>query len=195
MTGIVRIRRAQPDDADFLGMMLVEAGGGVFEILLDGAAPGATPAQIMAEAARQTEGAFSHRNAIVLEHDEAAAGSLTAFPADQFESDQSALIPPERRIYIDAIRTILDTGSWYIAAMAILPEHRGRHLGGTLLEATIAQARERGFARVSLHVWAANAAALSLYFRLGFTRTGDASVPPHPRLRHGENVLALTKVL
>jgi ribosomal protein S18 acetylase RimI-like enzyme len=195
MTGAVRIRRAQPDDADFLGMMLVEAGGGVFEILLDGVAPGATPAQIMAEAARQKDGAFSYRNAIIAMRDGVASGSLTAFAANQFGSDESTLIPPDRRIYIDAIRTILDTGSWYIAAMAILPEQRRRHLGVALLKANLAQAREHGFDRVSLHVWTANVAALSLYLRLGFSGTGSTRVPPHPQLHHGESILALTKLL
>jgi ribosomal protein S18 acetylase RimI-like enzyme len=195
MTNTVRIRRAQPDDADLLGMMLVEAGGGVFEILLDGVSPGATPAQIMAEAARQKEGAFSYCNAIVVERNGVPSGSLTAFPADQFGSEESPLIPANRRVYIDAIRTILDTGSWYIAAMAILSEQRGQHLGGALLTATFVQAREQGFDRVSLHVWTANVTALSLYLRLGFTEMGATRVPPHPQLRHGDSILALTKLL
>jgi pimeloyl-ACP methyl ester carboxylesterase len=97
--------------------------------------------------------------------------------------------------HIDAMRTLLDLGSWHVAAVAIRPEQRRRHLGGRLLTATFAQAREQGFERVSLHVWTANTTALGLYLRLGFTETGSTRVPPHTLLRHGDSLLALSKVL
>lgn len=195
MTATVHIRPARSDDAELIGAMLVEAGGGMFEILLDGVVPGATPAQIMAESARQEEGAFSYRRTIVVVSDGIAAGSLTAFPSDQFDRDESGMIPADRRVYIDRLRAILDIGSWYVAAMAIRPEQRGRHLGGRLLATTFAQAREQGFGRVSLHVWTANTVALGLYLRLGFVETASARVPPHPLLQHGDSILALTKPL
>lgn len=195
MTTAVNIRPARPDDAALLGEILVEAGGGVFEVLLEGAVPGATPAQIMAESARQEEGAFSYRRAIIVESDGIAVGGLTAFPANQFGSDDSGMIPAERLVYLEGMRTILDTGSWYVAAIAVRPERRRRKLGGRLLTNSFAQAREQGYDRVSLHVWTANSVALTLYLRLGFIETGSTRVPPHPFLRHGDSILALTKTL
>ena len=193
MSATVHLRPARPDDAELLGEMLVEAGGGMFEVLLDGVVPGVTPAQMMAEAAREPESGFSYRRTTVVEADGVPVGSLTAFPADQFGNDTSSLIPAERLIYLQPVRTLLDRGSWYVAAIAIRPEQLGRHLGGRLLQATFAQAHEQGFPRVSLHVWTANLVALGLYLRLGFVETGSANVPPHPLLRYGTSMLALSR--
>ena len=175
MTATVHLRPARPDDAELLGEMLVEAGGGMFEVLLDGVVPGVTPAQMMAEAAREPESGFSYRRTTVVEAGGVPVGSLTAFPADQFGNDTSSLIPAERLIYLQPVRTLLDRGSWYVAAIAIRPEQRGRHLGGRLLQATFAQAHEQGFPRVSLHVWTAT------WLPSAFT-CGSASSRPAARM-------------
>lgn len=193
MTAAVSLRPARPEDAELLGEMLVDAGGGMFEVLLDGLMPGVTPAQMMAEAAREPQGGFSYRQATVVEIDGIAAGSLAAFPADQFGSETSDFIPPERLIYLAPMRSLLDRDSWYIAALAIRKEQRRRHLAGRLLQGTFAEARTRGFPRISLHVWTANLTALGLYLRLGFVKTGSAAVPSHPLLRHGTSMLALSR--
>lgn len=193
MTAAVRLRPARPEDAELLGEMLVEAGGGMFEVLLEGVMPGVTPAQMMAEAAREPEGAFSYCKTTVVESDGVAAGSLTAFPAGEFGNDTSDFIPPERRIYLEPMRALFDRDSWYIAALAVRKEQRRRHLAGRLLRATFADARARGLRRISLHVWMANLTALGLYLRLGFDETGTAEVPPHPLLRHGTRMLALSR--
>ncbi|MBL8667539.1 MAG: GNAT family N-acetyltransferase [Rhodospirillales bacterium] len=193
MSAAVQLRPARPEDAGLLGEMLVEAGGGIFEVLLEGLVPGLTPAQMMAEAARREAGGFSFRHATVVEVDGIAAGSLTAFPAGLFGSETSELIPPDRLVYLAPMQQMLDRGSWYIAALAIRSEHRRRHLGGRLLRASFAAAREQGFPRISLHVWAKNVTALGLYLCLGFDETGSARVPEHPLLRHGTTLLALSR--
>ena len=54
----------------------------------------------------------------------------------------------------------------------ILPEYRGRKIGPRLLAATIADAFEKGVARIELEVFAANARALALYKKFGFVEEG-----------------------
>jgi GNAT superfamily N-acetyltransferase len=56
--------------------------------------------------------------------------------------------------------------------IAIVPSRRGRGLGRELLEALLAQAREGGFARLSLSVEPDNA-AIHLYEQHGFTKVGE----------------------
>lgn len=56
--------------------------------------------------------------------------------------------------------------------MGLLPAYRGQGLGAALLEATLEDARARGFLRVELHVRAGNAAAVALYGKAGFATEG-----------------------
>jgi ribosomal protein S18 acetylase RimI-like enzyme len=56
--------------------------------------------------------------------------------------------------------------------MGVHPVYRGAGLGRLLLEATLAEARTRGFERVELEVYASNAAARHLYDQAGFEVEG-----------------------
>ena len=56
--------------------------------------------------------------------------------------------------------------------MGVHPVYRGAGLGGLLIEATLAEARTRGFERIELEVYASNVAARRLYERAGFEVEG-----------------------
>jgi RimJ/RimL family protein N-acetyltransferase len=56
--------------------------------------------------------------------------------------------------------------------MALVKEHRGRGLGRRLMEAALAAAKSQGLERVELEVFASNAAAVTLYRKLGFREEG-----------------------
>lgn len=56
--------------------------------------------------------------------------------------------------------------------MGVHPVWRRAGLGRALLEATLADARARGFERIELEVYAANAPAIRLYERAGFAVEG-----------------------
>lgn len=59
-----------------------------------------------------------------------------------------------------------------ILGMGLLAGYRGRGLGGRLIRAALHAARDAGLERVSLSVYARNAAALALYRRVGFVHEG-----------------------
>ena len=61
-----------------------------------------------------------------------------------------------------------DTG--HVTQICVLPEHRGRGLGKTLLAATARNLTQRKFTGLSLTVTEANTPAVDLYERLGFAR-------------------------
>lgn len=69
-----------------------------------------------------------------------------------------------------------------IGRMAVLPEWRGRGVGGALLAEALAFARARGMARVYLH---AQVQAIGFYARHGFVAVGpeheEAGIP-HRRM-------------
>jgi ribosomal protein S18 acetylase RimI-like enzyme len=56
--------------------------------------------------------------------------------------------------------------------MAVAREWRGRGVGSALLTAAIEWARERGLHKLSLGVFAHNAAAIALYRKFGFVEEG-----------------------
>ena len=67
---------------------------------------------------------------------------------------------------IQALRSGLRGGS--LQNVGIAPEHRGRGLGGQLIQRALAGCQVAGIKRVGLEVTACNQAALRLYHRLGF---------------------------
>ncbi len=66
----------------------------------------------------------------------------------------------------------------HVTQVCVLPEYRGRGIGESLLAATSANLRKRGFTMLSLTVTEANAGAVALYHRLNFEakRVFDAFV-------------------
>ncbi len=59
--------------------------------------------------------------------------------------------------------------------VAVSPTLRGRGIARLLLERAVVLAREKGAKRLLLEVRASNSAAISLYERIGFGRTGIRS--------------------
>jgi ribosomal protein S18 acetylase RimI-like enzyme len=66
----------------------------------------------------------------------------------------------------------------HVTQVCVLPEHRGRLIGESLMAATMTELRRRHFSSLSLTVTEANHRAVDLYKRLGFdvTRVFDAFV-------------------
>ena len=56
--------------------------------------------------------------------------------------------------------------------MGVVPEYRRRGIGKALLSAALSSAKEKGFERVELEVFASNSAALALYDQFGFLEEG-----------------------
>jgi ribosomal protein S18 acetylase RimI-like enzyme len=56
----------------------------------------------------------------------------------------------------------------HVTQVCVLPEYRSRHIGESLLAATVGNLRKRSFSMLSLTVTEANARAVALYRRLNF---------------------------
>ena len=73
-------------------------------------------------------------------------------------------------------------GEWYITAVAVKPEVRGKGVGAVLLEDAITRARDAGATSVTLDVDDKNVGAQRFYERYGFEVTGAS---PPARLWRG----------
>ncbi len=188
-------RGARPGDAQAVAALMVEAGGGLFEFLLEGALPEMTPADVLALAVAGGEDPSSHRNVLVAEAEGRVVAMINAYPVDLLKAEPRDLVPEDRLAHIAALDDIADWGSFFISSMAVAASHRRRGIARYLLSRVFAAAARRGFDRVSLQVWADNAAARRLYESEGFDIQDRAMIAPHPRLpRAGESLLLVREV-
>jgi putative acetyltransferase len=73
-----------------------------------------------------------------------------------------------------------------LSKLFLKPEFRGLGLGRDMLERSVAEARERGFRRISLRTRERYAEAVRLYERSGWTRGPDQPPPGPDRLYYKE---------
>ena len=193
--GEIVLRAARPEDAAAVAELMLEAGGGLFEFLLEDLLPGKTPADLLAMAVAEEAGAYSHRNVVVAEAQGRVVGMINAYPAELMKSDQRELLPRERLDHIGPLNEIQDWGSFFVSAMAVAAGQRRRGIGQKLLAWACEQAGRQGFDRISLQVWADNEAARRLYESQGFVVEATARIDPHPRLRRAGQSLLMVRRL
>ncbi len=184
-------RPATREDARKIAELFAIASGGVAEYVwgtLVPRYPGLTLLEVGERRYAREEGAFSYKNCTVAELGGGVIGMLHAFPieVEPGESDEPVdpVLEPYARLEVP--------GSYYVSAMAVFPEHRGRGLGKRMLETAKEQARQSGRGQVSLLVFEGNEGAVELYRRNGFTVIDRAPVTPHEVIRYTGEVLLMT---
>jgi GNAT superfamily N-acetyltransferase len=81
-----------------------------------------------------------------------------------------------------------------VVAMYVAPEYRGHGCAEQLLDAVMAEARDRGAERLALHVTSGNVAAARSFTRYGFAETGRSwPMERDPELIEVELTLDLTR--
>ncbi|HVP42751.1 MAG TPA: GNAT family N-acetyltransferase [Terriglobales bacterium] len=107
--------------------------------------------------------------------------NIVRFPGCGVFDGESSFVAISRRTHtvvgiILCSRVKEDVG--HVTQVCVLPEHRGRQIGESLMAATTAELRRRHFSSLSLTVTEANHRAVELYKRLGFDviRVFDAFV-------------------
>jgi len=125
-------RRATPDDAPLLVEFVNYAGEGLPLYLwskLSG--PEETAWDVGRRCALRVEGAFSYRNAMIVEHDGQPAGCLIGYEIpdhpEPVASDLPAMFVPLQDLENHA------PGTWYVNVLAVLPRYRKLGLGTKLL--------------------------------------------------------------
>lgn len=162
---------ATPDDADALAHLVNMAGEGLALYSWGRMAkPGETAWDVGRSRARREEGAFSYRNAVTLREGGNAAGAVIACLIGYDIPDEPAAIASDMPAMFVPLQELenLAPGSWYVNVLATFPDHRGKGLGGRLLDFAEARARRAGRRGLSLIVEDANTGARRLYERYGF---------------------------
>jgi ribosomal protein S18 acetylase RimI-like enzyme len=187
-------RFGQSSDISAIRDFVLDAGGGLFEFMLDRAIPGVKARHLIKLAIADPDSPLSYENALVAETpDGDLAGTALAYPSSEFRASPlvESLIPRKR---MDVLRSFLNTrveNTLYLNTLAVSPWARGQQVGRTLLDLTFEWARERGFSGVSLHVWTDNEAAVKLYEEHGFEVVQRFELPSADEFVHVDATMLL----
>jgi ribosomal protein S18 acetylase RimI-like enzyme len=183
------IRRATPDDADFIAWTILAAQRGHrprgwFDIALD------WPEQLSRAFVRRIALARSRSwwhtsHFLIAEADGRPAAALCALPAGGSGKDARAAIIEvanaaeldtsemqaiwRRGAYSARCWTTGDHDNWLVEHVAALPSHRGRGLVQALLDHALAAGKAAGYRRASIVFYIGNDAAERCYAKVGFS--------------------------
>jgi ribosomal protein S18 acetylase RimI-like enzyme len=191
----IAVRRATKADGAILARLIDLAGDGIPTHLWGAAAgPGETALDVGRRRAERDEGGFSFRNATLAECDGAVAGLLLGYrqPA-VFDAGDLELLPPIVRPLVELEAAA--PGSWYLNALAVLPEFQGRGIGRTLLGEADRLAALSGARDLSIIVASENRRAFGLYQRHGFREVDRRAVIAYPGFAYGGDWVVMVKAL
>ena len=187
------IRRATADDIPHLARFQTEAYGGHNEILYDGLVPGRSFESLVQRQFAQPNTTPFYENHWVAMRDGQVAGGIHAFAmGDVAKFPRDPLVPEERQAIAEECLCHLPApDTYYVLALAVYPEFRGKGIASTLLSLGLKHAADEGFAECSLHVFAENVAAVALYKKHGFKVANHHPVTQHPLLYYSGDMLLM----
>lgn len=185
-------RPAVKQDAPALAELVNYAGEGLplylwTKLAKDGEDPWAVG---RARAARE-EGAFSYRNATVVEADGECAGCLIGYEIPDtpkpISADMPAIFVPFQEL------ENLAPSTWYINVLAVQPKFRNRGLGVKLIALAEETGRNAGMRGMSLIVADKNLSARRLYERQGYSERASRKMVVEDWKTENEAGLLLVK--
>lgn len=179
------LRRARKEDAEALARLVDLAGEGMPTYLWSQSAePGQTALDVGKVRAQREEGAFSYRNAIVIEEDGRVAGMLVGYRLpDPYDTGDLSELPEVVRPLVEL--EALAPGTWYVNVLAVFPEWQGRGLGFRLLSLADDLGRDSSASGMSIIVAAENSVAHALYERNDYREIARRPVVTFPGYTHG----------
>ena len=159
----IEIRKAQPDEAGFIALMVAMALGSDEQHWLYG---------VFKELAGREQSQYSYRNTLVAMVDGKTVGAIVGYDGDrlcELREPIFGLIQEYTGSSID-IEDETAAGEFYIDSFAVLPQYRGCGVGRELLVAACNRAFAAGHKKVGLIVDFNNSRAEKLYASLGFKR-------------------------
>jgi ribosomal protein S18 acetylase RimI-like enzyme len=187
-------RPATRADADVLAELVNFAGEGM-PLYLWGKLTerGETAWDVGRRRAAREQGAFSYRNATMVEHDGNGVGCLIGYEI----ADAPEPIGPDVPAMFRPLQELenLAPGTWYVNVLAVLPKYRGLGYGTELLRLADATGRKLGKRGMSVIINEANAGGRRLYERMGYRQAATRPMVKEGWISEGRNWVLLTKPL
>ena len=199
----VHIRPARKADAAALAVLIDMAGEGMASWVWSDMASGhQTAFEVGRMRAGREEGDFSYRNAFVLaaKHEgqqngvEEIAGMVLGYRLDDpYSLPDLAGMPAPFRPLVELEAEA--PGAWYLNAIAVFDDFRGRRFGAHLMDKAEDLARQSGASEIVL-IWAEeNDLAAGLYRHFGYAERARRPIVPFPGARIGGDWVLLAKTL
>lgn len=196
LTAVVRadnlvLRKAVPSDAPLIaktimmGMGYELGAGGVPEGRCELGETGRVLGAI-ADVAAMEDTIYSYRNACIASFGSVSAGCLVSYDGGEYaEKSRHTFALISKSLGVEELRPGTETkaGEYYLDSLAVLPEFRGRSLGGILIGNALEVAQGLGFDLASLIVDKAKPHLHRLYSRLGFRFDGEVDFFGEPYYR------------
>jgi ribosomal protein S18 acetylase RimI-like enzyme len=180
------IRFGTPDDTREIVDFILDAGGGIFEQILDGVVPLIPLRDLIALAVAEDDSPFNFRNCLMAEADGSSVGMALCYPSSQYGLPAMAQgVVPDHRL--EPVRAILNSRldrSFYLNTLVVSREASGQGLARLLLEMAAELGRLAGFDTISLHAWTDNETAFRLYENVGFRTLELIEAGPSKYLRY-----------
>ena len=174
--GPFSLRKAtQKDAADLAIIDNMSSDGLSFEFWLHAVRKGEAENPLVLARQRFADGnsIFGWRNAIVAEDGTGILGAVTAYemtePDDETD-EMKRVFPgfvPVFELFEEAVH------EWFIDSLGVFPEARNLGIAGRLLDAAMAEGRNRGYRVSSLVVESDNRPAIRIYENKGYVRTSS----------------------
>jgi ribosomal protein S18 acetylase RimI-like enzyme len=189
-----RFRPAASEDAAVLAELVNEAGEGM-PLYLWGklAQPGESAWDVGARRAAREQGAFSYRNATMVEHEGRAVGCLIGYEIPDVPKPVDPNMPAMFRPLQELEN--LAPGTWYVNVLAVLLPYRNLGYGTALLRLADDTGRRLGKRGMSVIVNDSNTVGRRLYERVGYRETARRPMVKEGWANPGRDWVLLTKRL
>jgi len=158
------------------------------------AGPGENGWDVGRRRAERDTGAFSYRNAYIVEVDGACAGCLIGYAQPEVPEPIDYASMPPMFVPLQELEN-LAPDSWYVNVLAIFPDYRRRGLGGKLLELAGRIGAEARKSSMSVIVSDANDGARRLYESCGYSEIASRPMVKEDWENEGENWILLVRKL
>lgn len=168
------IRKATPEDAEFLAQVVVMAIRD--DEMVKQNCGGDDYLKVLAEVCEATGTQYSYQNALVAEtSDGKPAGAILGYDGAELYPLRRATwkIISNHTGFVPIMADETEAGEFYLDSLAIKSEYRGMGLGQKLIAAMTEKAFKEGHNNVGLIVDVENPKAEELYSRIGFGRVGE----------------------
>lgn len=182
----IRYRQGKKEDSYRIAELDNCASDGAIDYLFHGLVPGMTPIEIVASGLENDTDPHTFRNAIVAESVGKIIGMSLSFPAyyHAITDELRAFLPADRLEHFREFFSTRVEGSYFLDALCVDEQYRGRGIGSRLIELMREKAQQEGYAVLSLIVFADNISAQRLYRRSGFEIVKNIELKPHTLLPH-----------